>query len=104
MFTEFLNEQYTAFLAKRNTVLYGFGALLASVPHHAISAVPRSEDVKRGTVITHGMIGHGAFGRVSPAVHAYTGEPLAVKQHLPTNKRQLNDIALEANIGLSSKV
>lgn len=33
---------------------------------------------KKGTVITHGTLGYGGFGRVFPAVHARTGEPLAV--------------------------
>lgn len=101
VFTEFGNDDYFAFVEKRNAVLYGPGT---AIPHHGISAVPRPEDVKRGTVITHGILGYGGFGRVFPAVHARTGEPLAVKQHLPTKRSQLDAIALEADIGASFKV
>ncbi|KAL8758033.1 MAG: hypothetical protein Q9184_004044 [Pyrenodesmia sp. 2 TL-2023] len=100
VFREFGSDDYSTFVEKRNAVLYGPGT---AVPHHAISAVPRPEDVKRGTVITHGMLGYGGFGRVFPAVQARTGEPLAVKQHLPTKKSQLKVIALEADIGASFK-
>ncbi|KAL8651607.1 MAG: hypothetical protein Q9210_003160 [Variospora velana] len=100
VFTELGSEQYTAFVAKRDAVLFPPGA---TVPHYAISAVPRAQDVKRGNVITHGTFGFGGFGRVFAAVEASTGEPLAVKQHLPTNKRQLDAITLEARVGASFK-
>ncbi|KAL9023488.1 MAG: hypothetical protein Q9196_007169 [Gyalolechia fulgens] len=109
VFTEFGTEQYAAFVAKRNAVIYGseapttallqHDAMSAPLPHAALSAVPRPEDMKKGRVITHGMIGYGAFGRVFPAVDARTGEPLAVKQHLPTNQHQLRAIRVEADIG-----
>ncbi|KAI4280838.1 MAG: hypothetical protein L6R35_005815 [Caloplaca aegaea] len=101
VFTELGSEQYTAFVEKRNAVLFPHDAI---VPHPAISAVPRAQDVKRGNAITHGIFGFGGFGRVFAAVEACTGEPLAVKQHLPTNKYQLNAITLEARVGASFKV
>ncbi|KAL9004638.1 MAG: hypothetical protein Q9188_002552 [Gyalolechia gomerana] len=105
VFTEYGMEQYAAFVAKRNAVLYGPGASISALlPHAAISAVPRSEDVKRGRVITHGTIGYGAFGRVFPAVDAQSGEPLAVKQHLPTNEQHLHAIAIEVDATTSFKV
>ncbi|KAL8979044.1 MAG: hypothetical protein Q9177_006241 [Variospora cf. flavescens] len=100
VFTELGLEQYSAFVEKRNAVLFPPDT---TVPHYAISAVPRAQDVKRGNVITHGILGYGGFARVFPAVHARTGEPLAVKQHLPNKKRQLDAIALEAGIGAFCK-
>ncbi|KAL8824717.1 MAG: hypothetical protein Q9170_008067 [Blastenia crenularia] len=99
VFTGFDKEQYTAFVGRRDMMLYGSEASFSGLlPHAAISAVPRAEDMKRGKVITHGMIGYGGFGRVFPAVDAETGEPLAVKRHAPTTQHHLRAITLEVDI------
>ncbi len=99
VFTHFNDEQYSSFVEKRNALIYG-----ALTPHLQLSAVPRPTDVKRGLFITHGTMGHGAFGRVLPAVDAHTGEPLAVKQQQPTNQHQMDMIVREADLGAMFKV
>ncbi|KAL9004295.1 MAG: hypothetical protein Q9188_002884 [Gyalolechia gomerana] len=96
VFCDFSLQQYSEFLERRNELLYGSAELW---PHLQLSAVPRSQDVKRGVVITHGTIGYGRFGRVYPAVYARSGEPLAVKHHQPTSKHEMNAITQEAYIG-----
>lgn len=101
VFSDFGPQQYSEFQSKRNEWLYG--------PEHRwpyleLSAVPRREDVKRGIVITHGTRWYGAFGRVSPAVEARTGKPLAVKHHQPTTPSEMFAISREASLGISFKV
>ncbi|KAL9634589.1 MAG: hypothetical protein Q9204_002936 [Flavoplaca sp. TL-2023a] len=101
VFNEFNDEQYFSFVQKRNALIYGSDAM---IPHLHLSAVPRHSNLKRGLVITYGTIGHGAYGRVLPAVHAHTGDSLAVKHQQPTNKHQMDNIVREADLGTRFKV
>ncbi|KAL8707341.1 MAG: hypothetical protein Q9220_007616 [cf. Caloplaca sp. 1 TL-2023] len=95
-FRDFNPDQYAQFLRRRNLLLYGAEL---HWPHMQISAIPRPEDVKRGLVVTHGTIGYGRFGRVSPGVHIRTGMPIAIKQHQPTNAQEMHAIRREVTIG-----
>ncbi|KAL8698911.1 MAG: hypothetical protein Q9201_006311 [Fulgogasparrea decipioides] len=91
-FADFTDEQYSSFVRKRNAMLCDHGFL---APHPELSAVWRRQDVKRGRVVTHGPLASGKFGWVFSAVHARSGEPLAVKEHRPQDKHEMNDVARE---------
>lgn len=76
-----------------------FQALGYSIPHTALSAIPRPQDAKKGPVVLHGTMSEGGFGWVFAAVNARDGEPLAVKEHKVKNKRSRHDILSEIYFG-----
>lgn len=73
-------------------------------PHPLLSAVPQRQDVKRGSVISHGTLASGGFGWVSTGVHAQTGKPLAIKEHRAKTLRAQANIVREMDIGESINV
>ncbi|KAL8828632.1 MAG: hypothetical protein Q9170_006520 [Blastenia crenularia] len=97
IFRKFTQAQHSDFVDQRNALLYGPEDLW---PHLELSAVPRPQDIKRGSVITHGTVGYGKFGRFFPGVYARNGEAVAIKQHQPTNQGDMETIGQEAKIGI----
>ncbi|KAL8737024.1 MAG: hypothetical protein Q9181_002097, partial [Wetmoreana brouardii] len=77
-FQDFTQEQYSDFVARRIHVVTDLGL---TIPHPKLSAVWRPQDLKRGSVVTHGALSSGAFGWVSAAVNVQDGEPLAIREH-----------------------
>ncbi|KAL8697993.1 MAG: hypothetical protein Q9201_006811 [Fulgogasparrea decipioides] len=95
-FRTFLGAEYRNFVDARNALLAKCGW---PAPHTALSAVPRSQDVKRSSVVTHGSYARGKFGWVSTAVHVRSGKPLVVKEQRATETRDLQRILGEIQLG-----
>ncbi|KAL9003791.1 MAG: hypothetical protein Q9188_003354 [Gyalolechia gomerana] len=98
VFTEFSKAQYSSFVERRNAMMEACGL---QAPHPLLSAVPQRQDVKRGSVISHGTLASGGFGWVSTGVHAQTGKPLAIKEHRAKTLRAQANIVREMDIGES---
>lgn len=78
------DEEYQNYIGLRNQL---FKHEDRPVPHPCISALPRRPYLQIGQVIIHDTISNGAFGVVSAAVHARTGEPMAVKESVIKTKK-----------------
>ena len=96
VFRTFTDTEYASFVGERNNLLAGSGL---PPPHPGLSAVPRPQDVKRSSTVTHGSLAAGKFGWVSAAVEVQSGKPLVVKEQRATNQHGLRSILHEIEIG-----
>ncbi|KAI4287219.1 MAG: hypothetical protein L6R35_003520 [Caloplaca aegaea] len=96
VFAPFNRQQYLNFVQQRNHMMQTCGL---KAPHHALSAVNRREDTRRGLVVTHGTMGRGGYGWIYSGVDVVTGRPLAIKEHKPIKASYMEPITNEVNLG-----
>ncbi|KAL8956901.1 MAG: hypothetical protein Q9193_005696 [Seirophora villosa] len=101
VFQNFDDRQYIRFVQARNKIFHNYGL---EVPHPRISAVWRWQDTKLGNFILQESFGHGAFGWVSVAVDACTGEPRAIKTHRVKSREDAKAVASEIKVAQACKV
>ncbi|KAI4087576.1 MAG: hypothetical protein LQ344_006687 [Seirophora lacunosa] len=101
VFQNFDDRQYTRFVQARNKIFHNYGL---EIPHPRISAVWRWQDTKLGNFILQESFGHGAFGWVSVAVDACTGEPRAIKTHRVKSREDAKAVASEIKVAQACKV
>lgn len=95
-FDQFTAEEYSTFQLFRDRM---YQRATQSPPHPNLSAIPRIGDRSLGPLITHGTMNTGKFGWVYVGVDAYSGDPLAIKEHAPVHNRDLGKVMTEVAIG-----
>ncbi|KAL9011021.1 MAG: hypothetical protein Q9173_004100 [Seirophora scorigena] len=101
IFQNFDDRRYNRFVQARNKIFHNYGL---EIPHPRISAVWRWQDTKLGNFILQASFGHGAFGWVSVAVDACTGEPRAIKTHRVKSREDAKAVAHEIKVAQACKV